>query len=179
MIIREFTRLAAVVALVASCSIATAQNNNAQPAAAPQGQPNAIAKAGLNAGVQACAGRIHQVTEFVANNQPAGVYLFMPPSQPDQRVASISMEVRLPNANNAYVSASFAPNQANGCGALYEAVVYWPQKCADVASKQFSEMTKGKTLQKDIIVLENNTAARIFLMPAGSGCVSIKKEIVL
>ena len=78
-----------------------------------------------------------------------------------------------------YASASFAPNQANGCGAIYEAIVYWPQKCDAVATKQFAQFKRGRSLQKDILVLESETPARIFLMPAGSGCLSIKKEVVL
>jgi hypothetical protein len=34
-------------------------------------------------------------------------------------------------------------------------------------------------LKKDITVLDGGAATKVLLMPAGSGCVSIKKEIVL
>jgi hypothetical protein len=48
-----------------------------------------------------------------------------------------------------------------------------------VAAKRFGEMQKGRKLQNNITVLEGSTPTRVFLMPAGSGCVSIKKEVVL
>ncbi len=71
------------------------------------------------------------------------------------------------------------PNQANGCGAAYDAVVYWPLKCDAVAAKQFASLKKVGQLKKDISVLDGGVATKVFLMPAGSGCVSIKKEVVL
>jgi hypothetical protein len=92
-------------------------------------------------------------------------------------MVSVSMELLSPDKTSAYASASFAPNQANGCGAVYEAVIYWPQSCDAVAARQFPQAKKLKALQKSIQSLESGPA-KVFLMPAGSGCVSIKKEIV-
>lgn len=80
---------------------------------------------------------------------------------------------------SAYVSAHFAPNQANGCGAAYDAVAYWPQKCEAVAGKRFATLKKVGQLKKDIAILDGGPALKVFLMPAGTGCVSIKKEVVL
>ncbi|MFN4343210.1 MAG: hypothetical protein ACK4FE_14440 [Azonexus sp.] len=101
-----------------------------------------------------------------------------PPSQPDQRLLPLAMEVPT-EGGVAYVSAHFAPNQANGCGAAYDAVAYWPQKCDAVAGKQFAALRKVGQLKKDITILDGGPATKVFLMPAGSGCVSIKKEVVL
>ena len=158
----------------------------AEPAAAPQpaeaAQPpaiNAIAQAAVKGGILACAGRINQVSQFIIGNNPSGAFLFGAPAQPDQRLVSLSFEVQSGAEQVAYASASFAPNQANGCGGEYEAVVYWPQSCEVVALKQFAGAKKGQLLRKSIQVLEPQGSARIFLMPAGSGCVSIKKEVVL
>lgn len=160
----------------------------ADPATAPQQAKqaqaqnpaiNPIAQAALNAGVQACAARIHQVSQFIGNGHQVGAFFFAPPAKPDQHLVSFSYEIKPANGPLAYASASFAPNQANGCGAEYEAVVYWPQKCEIVAAKQFAELKKGPSLQKEIMVLGSASTTRIFLMPAGNGCVSIKKEVIL
>jgi len=64
-----------------------------------------------------------------------GAMLLLPPTNPDQHLVSVSMEIPIKGAASAYASASFAPNQANGCGGMYETVVYWPQKCDVVANK--------------------------------------------
>lgn len=148
---------------------------------APAAQPgvNSITQAVVNAGALACASRVNQVTNFLSSGSPNGAFLFAPTAPADQRLTSVSMEIANKDAPVAYASASFAPNQANGCGAVYEAVVYWPQSCDVVAAKQFGNTKKGRVLLKSVQALELEGATRIFLMPAGSGCVSIKKEVVL
>jgi hypothetical protein len=164
------------IACLATSASVLAADAPAQPVAGSG--VNSITQAAVSSGVLACASRINQVTQFISSGNLSGAVLFDVPGQPDQRLASVSMEVSPKEGPAAYASASFAPNQANGCGAVYEAVVYWPQSCETVASKQFSGAKKGRVLHKSILTLETNASARIFLMPAGSGCVSIKKELV-
>jgi len=167
---------------------------NAAPAAAPalssptpnnaanRGGANAVTQAAVQLGAFACASRINQVSNFLGFNAQAGALIMMAPSQPDQRLIPLAMEV-LPddpaNASSAYVSATFAPNQANGCGAAYDAVIYWPINCDAVAAKQFPSLKRAGQLKTSITVLDGGPVTKVFLMPAGSGCVSIKKEVVL
>lgn len=148
------------------------QSNTVPPAS------NAVTQAAVQQGVFACAGRINQVSNFLGFNAQAGALLMPPPAQPDQRLVPLSMEVATANGP-AYVAVTFAPNQANGCGAAYDAVAYWSLSCELVASQQFSALKKSGALKKDILVFSSGVASNIFLMPAGSGCVSIKKEVVL
>ena len=157
---------------------------HAQDAARPVPVPasrgaNNVTQAAVAQGVLNCAARINQVSSFVGYTAQAGALLMVPPAQPDQRLIPLALEV--PSENGpAYVSATFAPNQANGCGAAYDAVVYWPQKCEAVASRQFASLKRVGPLKTSITVLDGGEATKVFLMPAGSnGCVSIKKEVVL
>ena len=139
---------------------------------------NAITQAAVGQGALSCASRINQVSNFLGFGLQAGAVLMVPPSQPDQRLIPLAMEVPT-EGGSAYVSATFAPNQANGCGAAYDAVVYWPQKCDAVAVKHFAGLKMLNLLKANITVLDGGVATKVFLMPAGSGCVSIKKEVVL
>jgi hypothetical protein len=156
----------------------------AKPAAAPisanvaSGGANAITQAAVKQGVLSCAARINQVSTFIGYTAQAGAMLMIPAAQPDQRLIPLSIEVPTENGS-AYVSASFAPNQANGCGAAYDAVVYWPQECEAVAAKQFAGLKRVGKLKTSITVFDGGLSTKVFLMPAGSGCVSIKKEVVL
>lgn len=167
---------------------------NAAPATAPapssptsnntasSGGANAVTQAAVQQGAFACASRINQVSNFLGFNAQAGALVMLPPSQADQRLITLAMEVPTEdaaNASSAYVSATFAPNQANGCGAAYDAVIYWPLKCDAVAAKQFPNLKRAGQLKWSLAVLDGGPATKIFLMPAGSGCVSIKKEVVL
>jgi hypothetical protein len=138
-----------------------------------------ITEVAVKAGILSCASRINQVSNFLtADKQGTGIYLFIPPSIPDQSIFSVSMEVLGINASTAYASESFAPNQAGGCSALYEEVIYLPMSCNDAATKYFSGMKRERELLKNITVLVGPPTVRVFLMPAGSGCVVIKKEVI-
>jgi len=124
-----------------------------------------------------CAGRIIQVVNFLGFTEQAGAVLMIPPAQPDARLIPLAMEIPV-EGTAVYVSASFAPNQANGCGATYDSVVYWPQSCGKVKENQFKTQQETGKIRKAITILDGGEGIKIFLMPAGSGCVSIKKEVV-
>ncbi|PKN51104.1 MAG: hypothetical protein CVU55_13285 [Deltaproteobacteria bacterium HGW-Deltaproteobacteria-13] len=146
-----------------------------QPAAS---HVNNITQTAVTAGALSCASRINQVANFLtAGSQNVGVLMFLTPNHPDKQLFSVSMEIPLADAS-AYASASFAPNQANGCGGMYETVSYWPQKCTELAGNNFGTLKIIGTLSKDITVLNGGELTKIFLMPAGKGCVSIKKEMI-
>ena len=140
---------------------------------------NGITQTAVKAGVLACTSRINQVTNFLTAGSPGvGALMFLPPNNPDQQMISASMEIPIKDASSAYASASFAPGHENYCGGMYETVVYWPNKCSEVAEKQFGTLTKAGALAKNIGVRNGGESMKVFLMPAGIGCVSIKKEIV-
>lgn len=167
------------VSLHAQTSTATpSQGTGPAPIAASSNGANAVTQAAVQQGVLSCASRINQVSNFLGFGPLTGAVLMMPPAQSDQRLLPLAMEVPTEGAS-AYVSATFAPNQANGCGATYDAVHYWPSACDAVAAEQFGNLKKRGPLRQEITVLDGGMATKVFLMPAGSGCVSIKKEVVL
>lgn len=142
--------------------------------------PNAMTRAVVQRGVLSCAARVEQVTRFLGFGAQAGAH-FMPPPQPaDQRLFSLQMELPAGAAGNSFVDMSFAPQQANGCGATYQAVSFWPQPCEVVGRQQFPNMAPGQLLQRDVTVINLGPQTKVFLMSAGTAaCISIKKEIVL
>jgi hypothetical protein len=139
---------------------------------------NSLTQTAVQQGALSCASRINQVTHFLGFNAQAGAMLMMPTAQPDQRLLPIAMEVPT-EGSVAYVAANFAPNQANGCGAAYDAVVYWPQTCDALAASHYANLKRIGQVKTHITVLDGGESMKVFLMPAGSGCVSIKKEVVL
>lgn len=172
------------------CTLCAAQTQGPSPA---QGSPvstaapaangvNAVTQAAVQQGALGCASRINQVTNFLGFGPQAGAVLMMPASQSDQRLVPVVMEVPTDDAvvgASAYVSATFAPVHPNGCSATYDAVMYWPSTCDIVAARQFGSFKKVGSLRTNITLLDGGVATKVFLMPAGSGCVSVKKEVVL
>jgi len=143
------------------------------------GAVNLITQAAVASGVLACAARVDQVAKFLTGGVPGNFWLFLPAAARDQHIVSASIEVGNKEVPVAYASADFAPGMANGCGAIYESVVYWPDKCPAVAAKQFGSLQKGPNLGKLILSLDAGGGARVFLMPAGTtGCIAIKKELL-
>jgi hypothetical protein len=182
-----FFNLTLAIFCLASLTAVAVAAEKKQPTKAPATQTapatkavpaNSITQAAMKTGIKSCAGRINQVTNFLAAGvKDAGYMMFYPKNKPDQQMTSISMELPLKD-NTAYASASFAPGQENYCGGMYETVVYWPNKCPEVAEKQFGALKKAEGLAKNIGVRDGGESMKVFLMPAGTGCVSIKKEIV-
>jgi hypothetical protein len=179
--------LAAIFCLSSLIPLATAEEKtktSPSKTQSPVNQPanqsvNGITQAAVKAGALACTSRINQVANFLTAGSPdVGALMFLPPNNPDQQMISASMEIPMKDATSAYASASFAPNQANGCAGMYETVVYWPQKCSEVTNKNYSTLKKIGALSKNITVLDGGVTTKIFLMPAGTGCVSIKKEVI-
>lgn len=162
----------------------TAETAPPPPAAAVQAvnpQVNGITQAAVQAGVLSCTSRINQVANFLAagtQQSAVNALMFMPANNPDQHLISFSMEIPAKENASAYTSASFAPNQANGCGGMYEAIVYWPQSCKDLSEQTYGNLKKINGFSKNMTVLDGGMATRIFLLPAGAGCVSIKKEVI-
>jgi hypothetical protein len=153
------------------------------PAASQKEQPsppgvNGITQAAVKAGVLFCTERINQVANFLTADGKSAAFLFLPNSESDKRIFSASLEVQGNEGPSAYASMSFAPNQANGCGGLYETVVYWDKGPDELATTQFASLKRIGLLYKSIIILDAGPNAKIFLMPAGKGCVSIKKEVL-
>lgn len=179
LILNRFFSLASLLAALISGSIGVA---HAAAAADTQQQntvtqTNPVAKAAQAAGVVNCVSRIDQMSGFLLANSAGGIHTFFPKQHANDSLLSTSFEV-ISGGVSSYASASFAPVGNSGCGAVYEAVTYWQNSCEEVAGKAFAQMKRNGTLKSRVQVLEAGTTARVFLMPAGSGCMSVKKEIV-
>ncbi len=145
----------------------------------PPAQPklNGLAQTAANAGIVDCVPRIQQVTDFLTANSKSGAYLFIAPADANHHIASASLEIQAKGASS-YASASFAPGAGGGCGSLYETVSYWANQCEDVAQRAFPTFPLAGKLGETITMLDGGAYLRVFLMPAGQGCLSIKKEMV-
>lgn len=147
---------------------------------AEAGGPNAMTRAVVQRGMLSCAARVEQVSRFLGFGPQAGAHLMPPPAPADQRLFAVQMELPAGATGNSFVDMSFAPQQANGCGATYQTVTYWPQSCETVGSQQFATLKPSQPLQRDVTVLSVGPMTKVFLMRAGNaGCIAIKKEIVL
>jgi hypothetical protein len=113
----------------------------------------------------------------VQQKNDVGALLFVAPQNPNEQLVSMSLEI-IENNEPAYISSSYAPTSKHGCSASYDLVKYWSESCKDVATRVYPQFGNPVILKKRVAILGTEPNIRIFLMPAGTGCVSIKKEIV-
>ena len=179
---RSSNSLALGACLLALAGAALAQN--AAPASAPAPQPavasTAYAIGAQRNGVSKCIGRINQVTNFLTGNAGhSGKVLASPTGDTNQRLASTVIETEV-NGLTSFVSASYSPGAGpTDCSATYDQIRYWPASCAQVAaSSDFATLKAAPALYKNVVMLEGTPVFKVFLMPAGAGCVSIKKDLV-
>ncbi|MEI8210055.1 MAG: hypothetical protein WCG16_12670 [Methylococcales bacterium] len=139
---------------------------------------NPLATVMGSAGVSHCQGRVQQVTEFLTNGANSGATLLLPTDYLNDHLVSASLEV-IDGPIVFYANVDFAPLVAYGCDASFESVVYWPDSCEKVAKVQFKEAKNtGKMRQQISVLTASSNNLQIFLMPAGNGCVSIKKQAI-
>ena len=135
-----------------------------------------VAQGAAQDGIRRCLSRIDQVASFLSSGAQTGAMVFAPPVEADNRLSSVALEV-LGNNGLSYIDTSYAPNVA-GCDAMYQTVTYWTNSCDEVARVAFPNFKKSTPLRQHIAMLDGGPSAKVFLMPAGAGCVSIKKEVL-
>ena len=134
---------------------------------------NIVTEAAVKLGILSCVSRINQVATFLTANNQTGVFIFKPQNQPDQHVFTTSFELIRGDNSTLYASASFFPNQ----DAVYDTVEYVNTSCEELEKTTFKNLKRVSVVKKNIILLDSGKV-KIFLMPAGSGTVVIKKEVI-
>lgn len=189
--IKSFLKTVVAVGMAAGVVSVTAQNSNrprAPEAASKPAQAAAVNKDGnaekqlsqaaQSLGVRTCKPMLDKVNRYLIGDNASWGMLYASPDNPNTRILSSAIAIETLQGSTTYVSASYAPNGDMACGVAYEAVTYWNESCADVSSKVLKDLRPIGTLGNKVAMLDGGPAMRMFLMPAGTGCVQIKKEIV-
>ncbi|MDO8351480.1 MAG: hypothetical protein Q7U78_14790 [Gallionella sp.] len=169
----QSAKYAFLAALIAMPALAAPVAKKAQPDPKPSMGP--VANYAAQGGVRQCLGRIDQLSNFLTAGATSGANVFINPREPDRGLTSVSMEVQ-GNNGLSYVATAFSP-AATSCDGTYEAITYWGGSCDQVAAS-FPGFKRVNPLRQHIQTLDGGPYAKVYLMPAGQGCISIKKETV-
>jgi len=156
-----------------STDVNNRNNSNTAPLLPANPSVSIVTQAAVKLGVLSSVSRINQVSTFLTMNNNSGVYIFPVQNPPDQHVFSTSFELIRADNSTLYASASFFPNQ----DAVYDTVEYVDKSCDELEKTVFKGLKRIGFVKKNIILLDGANV-KVFLMPAGSGCVVIKKEVV-
>jgi hypothetical protein len=121
-----------------------------------------------------CAAKVQQVTNFLFEGQEA--QFIVQPLGPDGDrwpVVFVIESADPAGGHNRFSTLSISP----GCAGMYEQTIYWSQPCSAIKATVFAKFANERTLLRDVKVSDAGPALQAYLTPAGTGCVSIKKEL--
>jgi hypothetical protein len=120
-----------------------------------------------------CAISVQRAMAFLFEGQPA--HFIAQPLGPDSdRWPAVFVVESAPPGGHTHLSTlMIAPN----CSGMYEQVIYWSQPCDTVKSTVFAKFTGEHVLTRDVKVSDSGPALEVYLSSAGTGCLSVKKEL--
>lgn len=148
---------------------------------APPSPAQRLDQAMAQLGVQRCLPVFQQAGPFLFEGAPAN--FVVQPLGPDVNrwPVAVTIEgnhpatVKTP-AQTRLTTLIVAP--AGSCSGLYQQVIYWPQPCPALKAKVFAAFVNDRPLLARVRQSEANPGLQLYLMPAGTGCVSVKKELI-
>ena len=139
---------------------------------------NAITTAFGKMGVKRCLNRIEQVTDSLIAGTKSAVTFFTPTGLQDKDSSFLSVSMEVVSGGLTYASAGFHPRMQSDCGGDYETVTYWQESCDIVASGQYANLKPLGAMLDQVQMLQGVGSIKVFLMPAGQGCIAIKKQVI-
>lgn len=162
----------------AACLCAAAAGAGGEPAAEnsapdPYADLHPLAQAVARAGAPACAAKVTEAAFFLTEGASATAFWNFRSAE----LLSFSLEVVSPDRVTSYVSLNIAPGEDGACVIGYDAVMHWASDCETVARIVHPGMRTAGTQPGSMAMLKGGDSEYLFLMPAGQGCVAIKKEV--
>jgi hypothetical protein len=158
----------------ARAEAATADGSNASAAMRDTGPDQEVLAAMQQMHLTACAQRVQQAMSFLFDGQPAK-FVAQPLGPDSDRWPTVFViESADPaGAHTRLSTLTIAPD----CAGQYEQVIYWSEPCSAIKSSVFAKFTGEHVLLRDVRASDDGPALQLYLTPAGSGCVSVKKEL--
>ena len=128
------------------------------------------------AGVGHCLPVVETLSNFLIGTARHGTDDVWATTNTDQQLYTTTIE-RSDRQGIQLSSLSVAPVAAGGCSAVYEQVQWFDSSCLVVAQEIYGNFTYKGVLADKVAVLGG--PASVYLYPAGSGCLAIKKEVII
>jgi hypothetical protein len=131
----------------------------------------AVAKAGI----KRCAPIVTRVAEFLIETGDAGFSLKSLGRDPDTSPVLVTLEsAHAGFGTTRYATIVVIPKES--CSGYYEQTIFWAKPCAKLKQENFANFPVTKPLLRNVQASAASPTVSLYLMPAGAGCVSMKKE---
>lgn len=127
-------------------------------------------------GLGACAGAVERAANFLFEDGDAS--FTVQPLGPDANrwptvIVIEGAHAALGRTRLSTLTVSPGPT----CSGFYEQVIYWPMSCERLKATVFASFGAPHPLLRNVLVSELNAGLQLYLLPAGAGCTSVKKEM--
>ncbi|GMM68988.1 hypothetical protein MTsDn1_22830 [Alteromonas sp. MTD1] len=127
-------------------------------------------------GVNSCLTTVSDVEKFFAEGNNYGSWSFVAKEGADDQLVNATLELTFSNRST-MVDFTIAPTKDGSCSYTYTRTFYSEKSCMATTREDYMKNANYKTdINKNIAGFEDG-AAKVLLMPAGSGCVVQKKEV--
>ena len=123
-----------------------------------------------------CAAQLQQIVDFLLEGQD-GNFTFQPLGPDTNRwPVVVTLESSHPALGRTRLATIIA-SPGQGCSGMYQQTIYWAEPCDTLKRTTFAGFQSPHPLSREVQVSEANAGLQLYLMPAGAGCVSVKKEL--
>lgn len=136
---------------------------------------NQVLEQANKAGIRQCMPAVEAISRFLIGSDKHGADDAYPGKDTDRQIYSTTIE-RLTPEGSRLISLSVAPVTAGNCSLVYDQVQWFDAQCLVVAKERFPELRYKGVLAGQVAVLEG--PATVYLFPAGTGCLTLKKEVI-
>lgn len=137
---------------------------------------NAVVKQARQAGIKHCLPVIESVSDFIISGKGVGVHSVHQASNPDkQGFSAIIVEGHIDSAIVTNLNVTHA--KTGQCYLEYEKIFTQMKSCSNVQKEHLKNAKLLGKLAGTVSTFKENNAD-IYLIPSGSNCIIIKKEVV-
>lgn len=130
------------------------------------------------AGIGKCLPAVQNVSQFLHEGKSHGAHSTWATKNPDKQMFASTIE-RTYSDGAQIMSIFVAPVPTGACATAYERIVYWDKSCLALAKDTFSDFQYKGELNKFVTYLSKKSGGgSVYLMPAGSGCISVRRETI-
>lgn len=141
------------------------------------GALSAVAQSLQQIHLTTCSARVMQIATFLFEGQDARFITQPMGPDADRWPTEFMIESIDPNASGRTRAATVVVNP--DCSGMYQQTIFWSRPCAEVRATTFAQLQAApiQLLNQSVVLDGEKGALQVFLMAAGSGCISIKKEM--
>lgn len=136
-----------------------------------------LAQEMLRRGAIECAPRGQQLMGVLSEGRDVAV-LQLPPTEPNRTLLS-AMLVYPPDPGRSRVALmAMAPGQVNGCGASFQGIEFFERSCPQTLATDYPDAAFQAIPGGNAYLATGNGTDNILALPAGSGCLVIRQQVV-